>query len=196
MIISKVEFIAGAVELEKMPVLNKPEIGFIGRSNVGKSSLINSIVMRKNIAHTSSAPGKTREINFYLVENRWVLVDMPGFGYATIGKTYKELWSKLNFAYLESREPLRLVCILMDSRHDPMEIDLALVERLENIGRKYAIILTKCDKLSKQAIIDREEQVRNIVSQCKNCVDVLPYSSVNGTGRRELIGIINNNSSL
>jgi len=190
MIISKAEFLQGAVEESMFPITNYPEIGFIGRSNVGKSSLINSIVMRKNLARISSTPGKTREINFFLIENKWILVDMPGLGYASIGKTHRERWATLNYTYLEKRNSLKFVCVLIDSRHDPMEKDIALIEFLENISRKYLIILTKCDKISKQAIIERKEQLDNLVSLCNNCIEVLPYSSVSDLGRKELIGII------
>jgi GTP-binding protein len=133
MIISKAEFIIGVAEENKFPTLNLPEIAFIGRSNVGKSSLINNIVMRKNLARISSAPGKTREINFFVVENKWLLVDMPGLGYATIGKSHRERWAELNYKYLEKRETLKFVCVLIDSRHEPMDTDIALIEFLENI---------------------------------------------------------------
>jgi GTP-binding protein len=190
MIISKAEFLLGVTDKEKFPDFDFPEVGFIGRSNVGKSSLINSIVMRKNLARTSSAPGKTREINFFLVENKWILVDMPGLGYATIGKSHRENWAKLNYFFLENRESLKFVCVLIDCRHDPMETDIELIEFLENIERKYLIILTKCDKISKAAIQERKEQLENLVSLCKNCIEVLPYSSVSDLGRNELIGII------
>ena len=195
MIISKADFITGITEANKIHSVDfgNPEVAFIGRSNVGKSSLINSIVMRKNLARISSAPGKTREINFFLVENKWILVDMPGYGYATIGKQYREKWAILNNKYLEAREQLKFVCVLVDSRHDPMPIDIELIEFLENINRKYLIILTKCDKISKSDIVERKSQVEYLVSKCNNCIEVLPYSSVSGLGRNELLGIIRKN---
>jgi len=194
MIISKAEFIIGVTEEKKLPVLNLPEIAFIGRSNVGKSSLINNIVMRKNLARKSSAPGKTREINFFAVENKWILVDMPGLGYATIGKTHRERWAELNFKYLEKREALKFVCVLIDSRHDPMNTDIELIEFLENIGRKYLVILTKCDKISTVAITERKKQLEHLTSFCQHCLEVLPHSSISGLGRNEMIGIIKNKS--
>ena len=190
MIISKAEFLQGAVDFQNFPIFNLPEIGFIGRSNVGKSSLINSIMMRKNLARTSSTPGKTREINFYLVEKKWILVDMPGLGYATSGKTDRKRWATLNYTFLEKRESLNLVCVLIDSRHNPMDTDIALIEFLENIGRKFIIILTKCDKISKNNIEERKAQIEGLVSLCQYCLEVLPYSSTSGLGRVELIGII------
>jgi len=189
-IISKSEFLLGVVDENKFPTFELPEVAFIGRSNVGKSSLINNIVMRKNLAKTSSEPGKTKEINFFKVENKWLLVDMPGLGYATIGKLHREKWANLNYFYLQNRDNLRFVCVLIDSRHDPMQSDIALIEFLENINRKYLIILTKCDKLSNKSILERKQQIENIVVYCNNCIEVLPYSSVSGIGRNDLIGII------
>ena len=191
-IISKAEFLLGVVDENKFPTFELPEVAFTGRSNVGKSSLINSIVMQKNLAKTSSAPGKTKEINFFKVENKWLLVDMPGFGYATIGKTHREKWANLNYFYLENRDNLKFVCVLIDSRHDPMQTDIALIEFLENVGKKYLIILTKCDKLSAANVSARKQQIENIVVHCENCIEVLPYSSVSGLGRGELVGIIKN----
>lgn len=183
-------FIKGAVKIEQCPETGLPEAAFIGRSNVGKSSLINSIVLRKNLAHISSAPGKTRELNFYLVEDKWVLADLPGFGYASTGKEMREMFTKMNNEYLDKRLPIKLVCLLVDSRHDPMKHDIALIEKMEELKRNYIIILTKCDKISKKSVLERKEQVENLVSQCEFCSEVLAYSSVDMSGRSELIGIL------
>ena len=185
------EFKIGAVSKEQFQNDGLPEIAFAGRSNVGKSSLINSIVFRKNLARTSGTPGKTQEINFYLVDESWYLVDTPGFGYAAKGKKYRDQWEAFNLEYMSQSEDLQFVCVLIDSRHNPMERDLALVEVLENTGIDYLIILTKTDKLSKKAIKAREAQIRDVVAACNHVIDVLPYSSVNREGRDQLIGIIN-----
>ena len=185
------EFKIGAVTKEQFQNDGLPEIAFAGRSNVGKSSLINSIVFRKNLARTSSTPGKTQEINFYLVDESWYLVDMPGFGFATKGKRYRDKWEAFNLEYLSNSQDLLFVAMLIDSRHDPMERDLAIIEILENARINYVIVLTKTDKLSKKAIAEREEQIRDVVSQCNHVIDVLPYSSVTRVGRDQLIGIIN-----
>lgn len=185
------EFKIGAVSKEQFQNDGLPEIAFAGRSNVGKSSLINSIVFRKNLARTSGTPGKTQEINFYLVDESWYLVDTPGFGYAAKGKKYRDQWEAFNLEYMSQSEDLQFVCVLIDSRHDPMERDLALIEVLENSGIDYLIILTKTDKLSKKSIADRETQIRDVVAACNHVIDVLPYSAVNREGRDQLIGIIN-----
>lgn len=187
----RAEFILGAANSTQFPKINMPEAAFAGRSNVGKSSLINSLVLNKNLAKTSSTPGKTQQINFFNIESKWILADLPGFGYAAASKEDRKKWSELNYTYLESRENLKLVCSLIDSRHDPMDSDIALIERLENLGRDYLLILTKCDKISKKAVIDRKQQLEHIVSQCSHCREVLPYSSQRSMGRFELIAILN-----
>lgn len=188
--IQNAEFIAGATKKDVFPPEEFPEICFAGRSNVGKSSLLNSIVMRRNLAHTSQNPGKTQQINFFVVENRWTFADLPGFGYAQVSKEKRGSWLKLNYDYIENRTNLKLVCALIDSRHDPMDTDLSFIEWLENHQKNYLIILTKCDKISEKQIEDRKAQIDELVKYCKFCHEVLPYSSVSSLGREELIGII------
>lgn len=188
--IHKAEFIMGTNSPASFPELSLPEVAFVGRSNVGKSSLINSLVHRKNLARTSSTPGKTSEINFFNVEDVWTLVDMPGFGFTKKGVKKRQEWYNLNFAYLEKRESLKMICILIDSRHDPMDTDLSLIEYFENNQKPYLIVLTKCDKLKEKQIEERKEQLDRLVSQCNFAIDVLPYSSITDLGRKELMGII------
>lgn len=188
--INEAEFVGGSDKLETIPDLNYPEIAFAGRSNVGKSSLLNSIVHRKNLARISSTPGKTRQLNFFVVDNMWSFADMPGFGYAAVSKTQRAHWIKLVYGYLESRKNLKLVCCLIDSRHDPMDNDLALIEWLENHGKNFVIIMTKCDKISKPAVAERKEQIEQLILSCSYCSEVLPYSAVTDLGRKELHQII------
>ncbi|GAB1429940.1 ribosome biogenesis GTP-binding protein YihA/YsxC [Ignavibacteria bacterium] len=183
-------FVKGATKVADFPQSNMPEAAFAGRSNVGKSSLLNSIVRRNNLARISATPGKTQEINFFSVEDRWMLADLPGFGYASAPKTQREYWLKLNYEYLLGREQLRVVFILSDSRHDPQPIELELMERMENAGRKFVVILTKCDKISAQMEAERVEQLRSVTQYCKGCIDVLPYSARLHKGRENLWGII------
>jgi GTP-binding protein len=184
------EFILGTTKPEQFPKTNLPEIAFSGRSNVGKSSLLNSIVMRKNLAHISSTPGKTQQINFYNVDERWIFADLPGFGYAKVSKTQREEWQKIIFTYFKERENLKLICMLVDTRHEPMESDLGLIEWLELNGLKYLIIMTKTDKLKPKMLDNRKKQFEFVVSKCNNCIEVLPYSSINGTGRENLLAIL------
>lgn len=189
-IIKHATFLAGANNPEAIPDIPLPEIAFAGRSNVGKSSLINSIVMRKNLAQTSSNPGKTKQINFFNVEGVWCLVDMPGYGYAAVSKDSRKQWSEMSKNYFLTRKNLKLICLLIDSRHDPLDSDIAMMEWLENSGVNYLVILTKCDKISKTAVEDRKKQLDDLLQYCSKNVEVLPYSSVNNMGRNELIGII------
>lgn len=184
------EFILGAAQESQFPKYSYPEFAFAGRSNVGKSSLLNSIVMNNKLAKTSSKPGKTQQINFFIVENKWSFADLPGFGFATIGKEHREKWAKLNHIYLETRDNLKNIFVLIDSRHDPMEQDLALIEWLENNEKSFTVILTKCDKISNKLIEERKNQIENLVSMCHYCREVLPYSSKSGLGRFELLAII------
>lgn len=191
------EFSRSITDVEALPNFNLPEAAFIGRSNVGKSSLLNSIVRRKNLALISSTPGKTKSINFFIIDGKWSFADLPGFGYASVSKQDRAKWKSLNLSYLENREELKLVILLVDSRHDPMQQDIALIEFLENTYKKnYVIVLTKCDKISKTAVNERKEQIENLVSQCNNCIEVLPYSSETGLGREHLLAILKNNIKL
>lgn len=190
MIVLNADFVKGAVKKDDFPKLNLPEIAFAGRSNVGKSSLLNSIINRKNLAHTSSTPGKTQQINFFKVEGKWSFADLPGFGYAAIGKKHREEWAKLNFEYLEARETLAFVNILIDSRRDPMPMDLSLIEWCENNKLKYLVILTKCDKIKEKEITERKVQFEGLLKFCNFNLEVLPYSSQSGMGRLDLLAII------
>jgi GTP-binding protein len=184
-------FVAAADHENEFPNLNLPEVAFAGRSNVGKSSLLNSIINRKNLARTSSSPGKTQTINFYVVDDKWSLVDLPGFGYASISKKTRSYWELLIFIYFESRKDLKFVCCLIDSRHDPQPKDLALLEWLVNNGKRFIVILTKCDKITEKAIQERREQLLNLLAQCDGLMDVLAYSSETNLGKKDLIGMLN-----
>lgn len=190
------EFIKSAAKPEQFPQIKLPEVAFSGRSNVGKSSLINSIILRKNFALVSSTPGKTKLINFFNVENKWTFADLPGFGFAAVSKDQRDIWKKLNFNYLEKRDNLKLICALVDSRHDPTDTDLALIEWYENNNKKFLIILTKADKIGVKLLEERKLQLETLVSQCNNALEVLPYSAKTNQGRDELLAIIRKNTEL
>lgn len=190
------EFIKSAAKPEQFPQIKLPEVAFSGRSNVGKSSLINSIILKKNMALVSSTPGKTKLINFFNVENKWSFADLPGFGFASVSKDQREIWKKLNFNYLEKRENLTLICALVDSRHDPTDTDLALIEWYEHNNKKFLIILTKTDKIGEKLLEERKEQLETLVSQCSNAIEVLPYSAKTNLGRDQLLAIIRKNTDL
>jgi GTP-binding protein len=142
----QVRFIAGAAEPSALPPDRLPEIAFAGRSNVGKSSLINALTGRRMLARISNTPGRTRQINFFDLHDRLMLVDLPGYGYADAPKTAIKSWTTLAQRYLQGRVALRRVCLLVDSRHGIKEVDLPLMEMLDAAGVSYQIVLTKADK--------------------------------------------------
>ncbi|MCS6809347.1 MAG: ribosome biogenesis GTP-binding protein YihA/YsxC [Bacteroidota bacterium] len=191
------QFLIGAVKPEDFPEKTAlPEVVFLGRSNVGKSSLINSIVRRKNLAHVSAAPGKTQQINFFGVNRQWILVDCPGFGYAKVSQQERRLWEQLIYQYLHERKQLRLVCYLIDSRHGPSPLDLAVLEELELMQRRYVVIITKKDKVSSATLAERITQIQELMGQCVGCVEILPYSSVLNDTRENLWAVLKRECSL
>lgn len=190
------ELIVSAENVEQFPQLNLPEIAFSGRSNVGKSSLINTLILRKNVARISQKPGKTRQINFYLIENKFIFADLPGFGYAEVSKELRRKWSELIQKYFQIRNNLKLVCLLVDSRLEPQKIDLAVAENLENLGRNFVVILTKSDKISKDNLNKQIRQFEFILQYCNFAVDIIPFSSVTKFNRDNLIAVIKKFSSI
>ncbi len=146
--------------------------------------------MRKNLAQISSNPGKTKQFNFFNVEGVWCLVDMPGYGYAAVSKTNRQKWMDMTKNYFLKRNNLKLICLLIDSRHDPMDTDIAMMEWLENHQKNYLVILTKCDKISAAQLEERKEQLSSLLQFCSYAIEVLPYSAVSNMGRNELIAII------
>ncbi|MCU0425819.1 MAG: ribosome biogenesis GTP-binding protein YihA/YsxC [Candidatus Kapabacteria bacterium] len=185
------QFLIGATKPEHFPhSTTLPEVAFVGRSNVGKSSLINSIVRRKNLAHVSATPGKTQQINFFGINQQWILVDCPGFGYAKVSQTDRAAWKSLMHQYLHERKQLHLVCHLIDSRHDPSNLDLAMIEEMEMAKRRYVLILTKKDKISQSALAERKAQLSEATQYCGGCVDILPYSAITNDTRDNLWAII------
>tara|TARA_B110000967_G_C18895475_1_gene570302 strand:+ start:2619 stop:3227 length:609 start_codon:yes stop_codon:yes gene_type:complete len=146
--INSAEFVISNTDLEKCPKERIPEYAFIGRSNVGKSSLINMLTSRKSLAKTSGRPGKTQLINHFKINKDWFLVDLPGYGYAKVSKKDRSIFAKFIYDYLENRENLICTFVLIDSRHDPQKIDMLFMEWLGNKGIPFVIIFTKMDKLS------------------------------------------------
>ncbi len=160
-IFQNAEFHKTVMRAQDIPKPVYPEVAFIGRSNVGKSSLINAILGKKNLARISSTPGKTRGINYYLVDQKFFFVDLPGYGFAKLSKTERLKWQELIETYLTQSKNLRLICLLMDSRHDLMDSDLEMAQWLQYHERPFCIILTKTDKLSKNALAKRVSQYKS-----------------------------------
>lgn len=196
-IITQGKYLASAVKKEQYPEERRKEIVFIGRSNVGKSSLINSLTRVRNLARVSSQPGKTQTINFYDigakiegVEERqdFYLVDLPGYGYAKTGAERRKIWSKFINEYLLNSEDLQFVCQLIDVRHEPMKSDVEMFNWLVENNIPVLIIATKCDKIGKNAINSSISRIKKTLGVPE--LDVLPYSSLKNEGRAELLDVI------
>jgi len=169
----------------KLPVNTLPEIAFAGKSNVGKSSLINGLINRKNYARTSSEPGKTQTINFYNVNEQLYFVDLPGYGYAKVSQTSREKWGKMIEKYLHQSKQLKLVFLLVDIRHEPSANDIQMYEWICYQGFRPVIIATKSDKLSRNQIAKQTSVIRKTLGM--KAADVLiPFSAINKSGREEI----------
>jgi GTP-binding protein len=166
------------------PQNDLPEVAFAGRSNVGKSSLLNKLVRRKAFARVSNTPGRTREINFFKVNDQFVLADLPGYGYARISKERKAEWRPLIEGYLRSSSELRGVVQLLDVRHDPTEDDRQMLDFLAELETPTVVVLTKVDKLKPKAAADRVQEIGELLHL--DADQMIPYSAVTGAGRDEL----------
>ena len=157
---------------------------------MGKSSLLNSLVGRKALAKTSATPGKTQQINFFRINDRYHFVDLPGYGYAKVSKTEREAWVRLIESYLRDRDQLRLVVSLSDIRHEPTALDLDMFGWLDSIGRPFLIVLTKYDKVSPGAAEARRNEVIELARGYGNCVGVIAHSSETRHNRDKLLAVI------
>ena len=182
--ITSAELIKSVYPTDDFPSGSYPEVAFAGRSNVGKSSLINTLVNRKGLARTSAAPGKTQSINFYLVNNSFCLVDLPGYGYAKVPQEVRKQWSPLIEAYCRARENLRGVMVILDARLGPTPLDHSLIEWLKALSQHTIFILTKSDKLSKNKIVQALHQTARALSI--DSEQIVPFSSQTGEGKKRL----------
>lgn len=187
--VNQAEFIISAVGPSQYPEDALPEIALAGRSNVGKSSLINCMISRKNLARTSSQPGKTQTLNYYKINQDLYFVDLPGYGYAKVSKTKREQWGKFIESYLMNRETLRLVMQLVDLRHPPSKDDQAMYEWLRHNDVPVIVVATKADKIPKSRWPKHIKIVRETLGMDKG-VQPLMFSSELGLGKDELWGIL------
>ncbi len=181
-----VTFVKGAVRWSELPDDGRPEVAFIGRSNVGKSSLINAMVGRRSLARTSGTPGKTQQFNYYLIDDAFYFVDLPGYGYAKVARDQRDRWGRFIGTYLSDREPLRLVFHLVDSRHEPTSLDRDIMETMRGGRVPYVIVLTKADKLSGNERVKSERRVKDVLSGYAMEVPVILTSSKTGRNIDEL----------
>jgi GTP-binding protein len=187
--ITSAEFFRSASAIKGLPEEDLPEIVFVGRSNVGKSSMLNSLCAKKGLAKTSSTPGKTRLINFFLINKSFFFVDLPGYGYAHVGHAERESWGQLLTDYVRYRKGITLVVLLVDSRHPGMDSDLEMMEFLDFCQRPYGIVLTKFDKLSQS---DKSKVRRAMESCAAKAKFIVNYSSFSGAGRDALLAQLDN----
>ncbi len=186
---NKVEFEAAFGTLKQIPQSDLPEIVFAGRSNVGKSSMLNRIFNRKNLARVSSMPGKTITINFFKVENVRI-VDLPGYGYAKVAKGEKRRWAEMMEGYFQSPRNIKLVVQLVDMRHKPSEDDYIMMRFLQDAGLPFIVAATKSDKLNKTQYNERKNALREELAEFGDNLTILPFSSEKGEGTEELKKII------
>ena len=183
--ISSVDFVTSAVRRSQYPTDNKPEFLLVGRSNVGKSSFINTLINRKNLARTSSIPGKTQTLNFYLINKEFYLVDVPGYGFAKVSKKLKNKFGMIIEDYLKMRENLKEVFMLVDFRHKPTEDDVLMYNYLKYYNIPVTIIATKSDKISRNSY----DKNTKIIKDTLNMIDednIILFSVVNKTGKKEV----------
>jgi GTP-binding protein len=185
--ITSAEFVKSAFEKRHWTTDGRPEVAFLGRSNVGKSSLINSLLLRKDLARTSNTPGRTQSINFFLINDEFYFADLPGYGFARVSKSTREDWGKMAEEYLAERQELALCIQLIDARHKPSALDLQLNEWLVHHARPHLVVATKADKLS-------TNELRRSLAVAKAALGDAPlieYSSRTGRGRDALWAEIN-----
>ena len=179
--IRSTEMVVSAVNRNQYPTEGLPEIALVGRSNVGKSSTINTLLNRRNFARTSQTPGKTRTINFFLINNEFYFVDLPGYGYAKIAKSEKEKWGVIMERYLQDRNELCAIFLLVDIRHEPTNDDVMMYEWIKHFGYNCVVIATKADKISRGQYQKHFSIIRKKL-QLEKDEKIIPISSLKKTG--------------
>lgn len=180
--VTSAKFVIAAEETDLFPKDRRPEVAFLGRSNVGKSSLLNSLLGTKGLARTSSTPGRTQSINFFLINEKFYFVDLPGYGYAKTSQEKRRAWGKLIERYLAEREQLMLSILIVDARHEPSPLDLQMKSWLQHFGLPYLVVSTKIDKLS----ANERRKSWQIIKKALDTELIIPYSSVTHEGASQV----------
>jgi GTP-binding protein len=180
---SSARFVKSAKQANDFPKDRKPEIAFCGRSNSGKSSLLNALTNSHGLARTSSSPGRTQLINFFLVDEQTYYVDLPGYGYAKVPKGIRDTWGEMVEGYLRDREPLRLAILLVDSRIPPMASDLVMKEWLDHFGIPNLIVLTKSDKISRNELT----KAQRTCAETLKTKEIIAFSAITGFGKEAIL---------
>jgi GTP-binding protein len=189
--INSAEFVKSSSTFQQLPPANYPEYGFVGRSNVGKSSLINCLVEQKNLAKTSSTPGKTQLINHFLINEAWYLADLPGYGYAKVSKKQRSAFTGMIADYVLDRKNLMNLFVLVDSRHTPQKLDLEFMEFLGVKGVPFSIVFTKTDKVTqKQFSQNKKTYDKALRARWEEFPPIFYTSALKGRGRAELLSYI------
>ncbi|GAA0428877.1 MAG: ribosome biogenesis GTP-binding protein YihA/YsxC [Bacillota bacterium] len=185
------EIVISAVSEKQYPNDHLPEIALAGRSNVGKSSFINKLINRKNLARTSSKPGKTQTLNFYKINNGFYFVDVPGYGYAKVSKKEREKWGKMMEEYFEKRSSLKAVLLITDVRHEPTKDDIQMYDYLKHYELPVIVIATKLDKVPKSKRVKHIKRTKSVLQMESDDV-LLPFSAETGEGKDQAWSIIRN----
>lgn len=180
------QFITSVFKVSDLPKKTFPEVVLCGRSNVGKSSFINSLFNRKDLAKTSSTPGKTRSINYYLVDDNFYIVDLPGYGYAKASLSERKKWSDLINDFFAVSKNIQLIVHLLDSRHNPSDLDIKLNKMLRDLAHPYIILLNKSDKLKQAEISNSVKNLKKFFPEILFKENLFFFSAVNGTGNKEI----------
>lgn len=187
---NNVEFLISAASSRDFPTDRLPEIAFAGKSNVGKSSVINRILQRKNFARVGEKPGKTIHVNYFVIDKQCYFVDLPGYGYAKVSQKEKERWSKLMESYFAA-DRIDLGVMIVDARHAPTENDIVMANWFIESGCPFVVVANKLDKLKKSELIPNMERIREVLELPEECI-VIPFSAEKGIGREDLIRYILN----
>lgn len=187
--VQKVEFLLSAVDPKDFKRDGLPQFAFAGKSNVGKSSVINRVLQRKNYARVGESPGKTIHINYFMIDESVYLVDLPGYGYAKVSKSEKERWGKLMERYFAEPELITLGVMIVDARHAPTANDVIMANYFKESGCPFVIVANKLDKCKKSQIEGNLQQIRDTLTLPEDC-QVIPFSAEKGTGRAELMKVL------